>query len=47
MWSTVGRYGGVDDNTYFRRTGDSIEVSGHKRGDVGDALRSALTESIP
>lgn len=38
MWSTVGIYGGIEDNMYFRRTGDSIEVSGHKRGDVGDVL---------
>lgn len=38
MWSTVGIYGGSEDNTYFRRTGDSIEVSGHRRGDVGDVL---------
>lgn len=38
MWSIVGIYGGVEDNTYFQRTGGSIEVSGHKRGDVGDVL---------
>jgi len=38
IWSTIGIYGGTEDNTYFRRTRDSIEVSGHKRGDVGDVL---------
>ncbi len=38
MWSTVGIFGGTEDNTYFRRSGDSIEVSGYKRGDVGDVL---------
>jgi predicted metal-dependent enzyme (double-stranded beta helix superfamily) len=38
MWSTVGIYGGIEDNTYYRRTGDSIEVSGHRRGEVGDVL---------
>ena len=38
MWSTVGIYGGSEDNTYYRRTADSIEVSGHKRGEVGDVL---------
>jgi predicted metal-dependent enzyme (double-stranded beta helix superfamily) len=38
MWSTVGIYGGAEDNTYYRRTDDSIEVSGQKRGDVGDVL---------
>jgi predicted metal-dependent enzyme (double-stranded beta helix superfamily) len=38
MWSTVGIYGGIEDNTYYRRVGHSIEVSGHKRGEVGDVL---------
>lgn len=38
MWSTVGIYGAIEDNTYYRRVGHSIEVSGHKRGEVGDVL---------
>ena len=38
MWSTVGIYGGPEDNTYYRRTGDSVEVSGFKRGEVSDVL---------
>ncbi len=38
MWSTVGIYGGIEDNTYYRRAGHSIEASGHRRGDVGDVL---------
>lgn len=38
MWSTVGIYGGIEENTYFRRAGDTIEVSGHKRGGAGDVL---------
>jgi predicted metal-dependent enzyme (double-stranded beta helix superfamily) len=38
MWSTIGIYGGVEDNTYYRRAGHSIEVSGRKRGEVGDVL---------
>lgn len=38
MWSTIGIYGGSEDNTYYRRAGDGIEVSGHKRGDTGDVL---------
>lgn len=38
MWSTVGIYGGVEDNTYYRRAGHSIEVNGQKRGEVGDVL---------
>ena len=38
IWSTVGIYGGIEDNTYYRRVGDSIEVSGHSRGEVGDVL---------
>jgi predicted metal-dependent enzyme (double-stranded beta helix superfamily) len=38
MWSTVGIYGGAEDNTYYRRIGSAIEVNGHKRGDAGDVL---------
>lgn len=38
MWSTVGIYGGVEDNTYYRRSGRSIETSGRKRGEVGEVL---------
>lgn len=38
MWSTVGIYGGTEDNTYYQRSGPSIEVTGHKRGEVGDVL---------
>lgn len=38
MWSTVGIYGGVEDNTYYRKGGSSIEVSGHARAEVGDVL---------
>jgi predicted metal-dependent enzyme (double-stranded beta helix superfamily) len=38
MWSTVGIYGGVEDNTMYRRVGDRVEVSGHRRGEAGDAL---------
>lgn len=38
MWSTIGIYGGVEDNTYYRRAGQSIEINGHKRGEAGDVL---------
>lgn len=38
MWSAIGIYGGVEDNTYYRRTGDAIEVTGHRRGEAGDVL---------
>lgn len=38
MWSTVGIYGGIEDNTFYRRTRDTVTVSGHKRGEVGDVL---------
>lgn len=38
MWSTVGIYGGVEDNTFYRRAGNTVEVSGHKRGESGDVL---------
>lgn len=38
MWSTVGIYGGIEDNTYYRRAGHSIEANGYRRGEVGDVL---------
>lgn len=38
MWSTVGIYGGIEENTYYRRSGETVEVSGHARGEVGDVL---------
>ena len=38
MWSTVGVYGGTEDNTMFRRAGDNIERVGHKQGRAGDVL---------
>lgn len=38
MWSTVGIYGGVEDNTIYRRAGDHVEVSGHRRGETGDVM---------
>ncbi len=38
MWSTVGVYGGTEDNTMFRRSGDNIERVGQKQGRTGDVL---------
>jgi predicted metal-dependent enzyme (double-stranded beta helix superfamily) len=38
MWSTVGIYGGIEDNTMYRRVGDGVEVAGHRRGSAGDVL---------
>jgi predicted metal-dependent enzyme (double-stranded beta helix superfamily) len=38
MWSTVGVYGGREDNTMYRRVGDRVEVVGHKQGRAGDVL---------
>ncbi len=38
MWSTVGIYGGIEDNTLYRRDGEGVVVSGHRRGEVGDVL---------
>ncbi|NNE95484.1 MAG: hypothetical protein HKN24_05595 [Acidimicrobiales bacterium] len=38
MWSTVGIYGGIEDNTLYRRDGDRVVVSGHRRGEAGDVL---------
>ncbi|MDW3178867.1 MAG: hypothetical protein R8J94_15860 [Acidimicrobiia bacterium] len=38
MWSTVGIYGGIEDNTLYRKAGQALEVVGHKRGEVGDVV---------
>lgn len=39
MWSTVGIYGGVETNRYWRRVSNGrIEVAGHAEGRVGDVL---------
>ncbi len=36
MWAGIGIYGGSEDNTFFRRTPDGIEVSGGKQLQMGD-----------
>jgi len=36
MWAGIGIYGGSEDNTFFRRTPDGIEVSGGKQLQTGD-----------
>jgi predicted metal-dependent enzyme (double-stranded beta helix superfamily) len=36
MWAAIGIYGGGEDNTFYRRGTDRIEVSGGKRLDAGD-----------
>ncbi len=38
IWASTGIYGGRESNTYYRRQGDSIEVSGHKEGQPGDVM---------
>jgi predicted metal-dependent enzyme (double-stranded beta helix superfamily) len=38
MWSTVGIYGGIEDNTLYRRVENHVEVSGHSQGRTGDVL---------
>lgn len=38
MWAAIGIYGGREGNTYYRRTDDSIEVSGHAEGQPGDVM---------
>ena len=38
MWAVSGIYGGAEDNTFYRRTGSTIEVSGGsalREGDIG------------
>ena len=36
MWAANGIYGGTEDNTFFRRSPSSIEVSGGQTLDAGD-----------
>ncbi len=38
MWSAIGIYGGIEDNTYYRRRDGGVEVTGHVRGEAGDVL---------
>jgi predicted metal-dependent enzyme (double-stranded beta helix superfamily) len=38
MWASIGIYGGREGNTFYRRQGDTIEVSGHKEGQPGDVM---------
>ena len=36
MWAAIGLYGGQEDNTFYRRTGAGIEISGGRELRVGD-----------
>ncbi len=36
MWAGIGIYGGGEDNTFFRRTSNGVEVSGGKQLQTGD-----------
>jgi predicted metal-dependent enzyme (double-stranded beta helix superfamily) len=36
MWAAIGLYGGQEDNTFYRRTGAGITVSGGRELRVGD-----------
>jgi predicted metal-dependent enzyme (double-stranded beta helix superfamily) len=38
MWAAIGIYGGVEVNTYYRRHGDELDVTGDKTGEAGDVL---------
>lgn len=38
MWSTVGIYGGQEANTFYRKQGDRVEVTGHKTGRAKDVM---------
>lgn len=36
MWAAIGLYGGQEDNTFFRRTGEGIIQSGGRQLQTGD-----------
>ena len=38
MWSTVGIYGGVEDNTFYRRVENGIVESGGRSASAGDVV---------
>lgn len=36
MWAAIGLYGGQEDNTFYRRSGEGIVVSGGRELRIGD-----------
>jgi predicted metal-dependent enzyme (double-stranded beta helix superfamily) len=38
MWAAIALYGGVEDNAFYRRAGDTIEAAGGKEVAAGDVL---------
>lgn len=44
MWAVIGIYGGREDNTFFRRSGNALEQMGVKTLETSDTV--ALGESI-
>ena len=36
MWAAIGLYGGQEDNTFYRRSGDGLVVSGGRELRLGD-----------
>lgn len=37
MWALIGLYGGREDNTFYRRSPDGLQVAGGKQLETGDA----------
>ncbi len=38
MWAVIGIYGGREDNTFYRRDGDTLKQFGNKELNPGDAV---------
>ncbi|MGH7402608.1 MAG: hypothetical protein ACREKQ_09290 [Candidatus Rokuibacteriota bacterium] len=36
MWALIGLYGGREDNTFYRRSAEGLEVAGDRRLETGD-----------
>jgi predicted metal-dependent enzyme (double-stranded beta helix superfamily) len=36
VWAAIGLYGGEEDNTFYRRCGDGLEVAGGRALETGD-----------
>ncbi len=37
MWALIGLYGGREDNTFYRRSAEGLQVAGGKQLETGDA----------
>ena len=48
MWAVIGLYGGREDNTFYRRSPEGLQVAGAKQLETGNVavLRQAIIHSV-